>query len=685
MRLLMQLTGALGRRCVTTWSPLAATFNTKPLKNTARNLVKPREGLFKIPQLKEFSGFYLLQESATEHAEKLIAEATSPNRKRKMVQIFDDLSDVLCQVADMADFVRSGHPDPNYAQAAQEACANISGLVERLNTNVDLYNALKQVHENGDGVPMDDIDKRVTKLFLIDFEQSGIHLEQKKRERYVDLNNSILELGTFFTQGCQAPNTMPKKYLPEHLQHCFSLEGDNVVINSFFADHHNDLVREAAYKIFLHPRDHQSHLLDSLLSARDQLAKLVGFTSYSHRAQNNTVLETPENVMQFLKLLAENVKTYAKMDLDIIKDMKKKHNGKVEDVFPWDPPYYTAMARHDKCVMDSAELSPYFSLGACMEGLNSLFLNLFGVSLIYEDPGSGEVWHPLVHKVSVVHQTEGPLGYIYCDFFERTGKMVVDCHYTIRGGRELASGQYQLPIVVLNLNFPPPSLTMPSLLTPGMVENLFHEFGHAMHSMLGRTKYQHVTGTRCSTDFAEVPSVLMEYFASDPRVLSTFARHYKTGAFLPPEILESMCSTKKMFMAIEKQLQIVYSMMDLLYHGEHPLHRDTTEILRDIQNQYYIVPHVTGTAAQLRFGHLVGYGAKYYSYLLSRAVASRIWHKMFKDDPFSRTSGDKYRHKLLAHGGGKPPTEIIGDVLNEELTLQKLVDSLVTEVRDAYS
>lgn len=239
-----------------------------------------------------------------------------------------------------------------------------------------------------------------------------------------------------------------------------------------------------------------------------------------------------------------------------------------------------------------------------------------------------------------------------------------------------------MPIVVLMLNFSLPRWSNPTFLTPNMVDNLFHEMGHAMHSMLARTKYQHISGTRCSTDFAEVPSILMEYFASDYRVIQLFARHYQTNEPMPHEMLQKLCASKRLFTASETQLQIFYAALDQVYHNKYPLEGSTTEVLAWIQNKYYGLPYVENTAWQLRFSHLVGYGAKYYSYLVSRALAHLIWQIYFQNDPLDRTQGEKYRMECLAHGGGKHPRKLISDYLGLCPSPELLAKSLNDEIDD---
>ncbi|NXH28448.1 MIPEP peptidase, partial [Myiagra hebetior] len=638
-------------------------------------------GLFGVPELCCPEGFQEAQDKALQESEQLVQKACSTPPGPETVMIFDQLSDSLCRVADLADFVKVAHPDLAFREAAEEACRSIGTVVEKLNTDVELCQSLR--HLLADETVMSSLDpetRRVAELFMFDFEISGIHLDEEKRKKAVDLNIRILDLCNEFLIGTHIPNKIDKHVLPEHIRYNFTAEGNYLQVAGLHADCPDDLVREAAYKIFLHSNAQQLARLEELLASRNSLAQLVGYDTFAHRALQGTMAKNPETVRQFLEKLSEQLSKRTQKDFQMMTQMKMKLNPHNSVLMPWDHPYYSGVLRAERYNIDPGLYCPFFSLGACMEGLNSLFSQLLGISLYAEQTKRGEIWSEDVRKLAVVHETEGLLGYIYCDFFQRPDKPHQDCHFTVRGGRLKENGEYQLPVVVLMLSLPNSARGAPTLLSPGMMENLFHEMGHAMHSMLGRTRYQHVTGTRCPTDFAEVPSILMEYFANDYRVVNQFARHYKTGQPLPKNMVSRLCESKKVCAAADMQLQVFYAVLDQIYHGKHPLKKSTTEILKETQERVYGLPYVPNTAWQLRFSHLVGYGAKYYSYLMSRAVASMVWKQCFAQNPFDRAMGERYRREMLAHGGGKEPMLMVQGMLQKSPSVEDFVDALVSDL-----
>uniref|UniRef100_A0A3B1J7P0 Mitochondrial intermediate peptidase b n=1 Tax=Astyanax mexicanus TaxID=7994 RepID=A0A3B1J7P0_ASTMX len=619
-------------RGVTAWSPVGEAFNAQQ-RHRRLDHEHTNVGLFGVAELSSPAGFQVVQREALWEMEFLVKRACTPPPAVETVEAFDQISDCLCRVADLADFIKVAHPDPAYRNAAEKTCIDISTAVEKLNTNVGLCQSLKNLLGDEDAVATLDPDtRRVAELFMFDFEINGIHLDEAKRRKAVSLNVKLLDLCHSFLHGSQLPSKVEKRDLPEHIRHCFSVDGDRMQIlqMSWY-----ELVREAAYKVFLYPNSDLLLCLDEALKALICLGLLSNLTCRTAR------------------------------DFSTMRDFK-------------------CVSLNSMCNIEAMHYSPYLSLGACMEGLNMLFSQLFGVSFHAEEPKMGEMWSDDVRKLAVVHESEGLLGYIYCDFFRRPDKphqISIDCHFTIRGGRLKVDGQYQLPVVVLMMSLPLTPGRAPLLLTPNMMENLFHEMGHAMHSMLGRTRYQHVSGTRCATDFAEVPSILMEFFASDYRVVSQFAHHYETGEPLPESMVTRLCESKKICGAADTQLQVANPLhtLDQMYHAK-PQNKTTTDILEDVQGRFYGLPYVPNTAWQQRFSHLVGYGAKYYSYLMSRAVASMVWKQCFLKDPFSRTMGEHYRNKMLAHGGGREPMLMIEGMLQKTPTTEDFVNALVLDL-----
>ena len=295
---------------------------------------------------------------------------------------------------------------------------------------------------------------------------------------------------------------------------------------------------------------------------------------------------------------------------------------------------------------------------------------------------------------------------MYCDLFARHGKHANPCHFTLRCSREIlpqelseatveggpysdamsaatdgsaysvdprTSAVYQLPTIALICSFNHPSTAgfgdSPALLSLRQVQTLFHEMGHALHSILGRTRLQNVAGTRCPTDLAELPSVLMEHFALAPAALRLWARHWSTDAPLPYGAVEARLRARNRMQGLDIEAQIMMSRLDQALHARPPGGGavDSTAVYRAV-GAGTSLPDPPGTAWQGFFGHLFCYGGMYYSYLFARALAGRVWHSVFADGALAcdRRAGERLDKELLRWGGSKDAWQCVAGLLQED-------------------
>ena len=180
--------------------------------------------------------------------------------------------------------------------------------------------------------------------------------------------------------------------------------------------------------------------------------------------------------------------------------------------------------------------------------------------------------------------------------------------------------------------------------------------------MIGRTEYHNVSGTRCATDFVELPSILMEHFLRSPAVLSLFSMD-SDGRALDVRIGNSH---EDPCLSIDTHSQILLACLDQLYHSPQALgpQFDSTRTWAGLQNSHGLIPSVPGTSWQTQFGHLYGYGATYYSYMFDRAIASRVWGQLFSEKPLDRETGEKYKGEVLKYGGGKDAWSMVSKLLS---------------------
>ena len=647
--------------------------------------------------------------------------ASSAKDYQDIPRDLDRLSDSLCRVLDLCDFVRSTHPDALFVDAANDAYQMLFEYMNVLNTTPGLNKQLKTAWTDSSVAAVwGEEEKSVAQILLKDFSKSAIDLPENKRRRFVSLSSEINRLGgTFVAEMAPAnsdlvlsrsrmhgmdPNLLGRISDRWGRAHLPTVGGISTAALRTVRD---EATRKEIYIAGRTSAQNQITLLETLMQQRADLARLCGYQSYAEMSTGDKMAKTPEAISSFLTTLSHRNSPTINDELRELAMQKIVDTGeKTPGLCAWDREYYRS--RQASQMLSKARrpdfIPAYFSLGTVMQGLSRLFTRLYGVRFVPQETRLGETWNPDIRRLDIVDETEGHIATVYCDLFARDGKNPNPAHFTLRCSREIMPSEiaeaaqaspevepiiaandgmptshspttgalHQLPVIALICDFSTPSSPLsPTLLSFRDVQTLFHEMGHAIHSILGRTSLQVVSGTRCATDFAELPSVLMEHFAADATVLSLFARHWETDVPLPYEMVAERLAVDRMGQGMETEHQILLALLDQAYHS--PLaaepNFDSTKILHDVYARYSSLPEPPETTAQGFFGHLVEYGGTYYSYLFDRAIAGKVWHDVFdsgKDNgAITRENGERFRQEVLKWGGSRDGWSCVAGVLGD--------------------
>ena len=579
-------------------------------------------------------------EICVEMAHDLKEIMLNSNDEIEALNVLDTMSNTMCLLLDPAEATRSTHPNEEYRNSATDAFNNVYRFMSELNTSRELYAVLENALKPEVWKALTPIQQRNTLVMKADMDTNGIHLPRDKRDMVVHYTARREELAHYLVSE-QSP-------------------------------------------------DVQNQILEELLKVRHQSAELLGFKSFAHMTLEPTMAETPENAWRFINSMSDMLQEKAKEEINTLLQLKGQHLH-IEDsnfVTDYEQSKLVHLYKHRKYGLSQTEFRNYLSVANVWRGLQIICERLFGVFVVKEEMQSFEKYHPSIEKYVLYDENKKVIGKIYADLLDRPGKMRSASHFTVQLGTKLHSsvidelgvnhpeGYEQKPVVIFSCNGSGSSSSdwNDILLSPDEMVTIFHEFGHALHTMFGNTEYHNLSGTRSSMDYVEALSQFFEYLARDYRVVKEFAFHHKTGEPVPRDIVEDFKNAERSFGAIDKLDQLILCATDLAYHGERPMRVmkgnesiavDSADVMEVLVGMHVPIKTTKRTSRKAySLAHMSNYPAAYYSYTYSKVIAAAIWNTYFKDDPFNSQSGAKLR-SLMSMGASDHPANMLKNTFFE--------------------
>lgn len=587
-----------------------------------------------------------------------VLRAKTPQEKHDLI---DSTSNVLCLLLDPCEFVRQIHPDERYKQCAALAFQKGYEYMSHINSRRDFYEILLELDSPEGHKGMDEESIKNTIQLRRDMETNGIHLPDKERAKVAEMNIEKEELSMQFItqQGSGNP---------------FST-------------------------------------LRNLIQCRHELAQLLGFESYAEQQLRGTILENPQNVWHFLCGIVQKYRPAAEKEMELI----RQNVGEVRNRNTITDEFRARVATSMRRDAEPEGMAEYFSVANCIRGIQCLCSEVFGVSLVQVSFNPEEVFNKDAKKYHVFDENKKFLGVIVLDMYMNPMKFCQAGHLTLqlgcrphaaalaKVGLRLPSRQYPVAVLTCNVGATSKAHCRPdgtyddelTLMHPNEVTTVFHEFGHAMHTIFGQTNVQNLAGTRSSIDFVETFSQLFERFLTSHEFLKLWAHRINTREPISFDMVQKRNNAANMFQYLDMLDQVVLSAVDQSLHGPQPMrvyfpHGDQGHIgkrtLGDLSDYgrggfnlakslievarplSVALPTDSGMLHSLSFEHLSGYPAGYYGYLYSLSVARRIWTKKFEHDPLNRDAGRELVQKVMRFGAACDPAATIESYLGDKLS-----------------
>lgn len=398
-----------------------------------------------------------------------------------------------------------------------------------------------------------------------------------------------------------------------------------------------------------------------IVNLRREIAQLLGYSNWAEYVLKRRMAQDIEHVNQLLDQLYNAYMPTARQEVAEIEAYAKQLEGNDFQLMPWDFAHYSHLLKMERYNIDAEMLRPYFELSKVKEGVFGLATRLYGIT--FHRCNDIQVYHPDVEAWQVLDEEGNHLALLYTDFHPRRSK---------QSGAWMTSFKEQWhekndkeavpidsrPIVSVVMNFTKPTETKPALLTLGEVETFLHEFGHALHGIFSKVRFEALSGTNVYWDFVELPSQFMENYAIEPEFLHTFARHYETGEIIPDELIERIRKSRNYNVAYACIRQVSFGLLDMAYYTQDkPFDSKVEEFEKNVWQRTQLLPTVPGTCMSVQFSHIMngGYSAGYYSYKWAEVLDADAFSVFQREGVFNKVTAARFRDEVLSRGGTEPP------------------------------